>query len=146
MIKVDPKNKRVFLGIEGTKDRIFETGIRRGLYRVGKKNLKDIRNGIKNPPKTGRFYNFKGRRKRASAPGEFPANRTGRLRRSTDFSVQGSKRMIIGAKAFYGPFLEEGTQIMEPRPFLIRVIRDNEKVNWNQMQESLKEEIKRHHG
>jgi HK97 gp10 family phage protein len=145
MIKEDPGNRKILLSLANIKD-TTETGIRRGLYRIGKRNIKDVRDGIKNPPKTGRYYKYKGRRKRASAPGEFPANRSGTLRRSTDFKVQGAKRMQMTAGAFYAPFLEDGTKNMRPREFLIRVIKENEKVNWNQMQESMKEELMRSHG
>ncbi len=145
MIKEDPQNKKIFFGIEHIKD-TTETGIRRGLYRIGKRNIKDVKEGIKRPPKTGRFYKYKDRRKRASAPGEFPANRSGALRRSVDFKVEGTKRMIIGAGTHYAPFLEDGTSKMAARPYLIRVIRQNERVNWNQMQESMKEEVRRSHG
>ena len=72
-------------------------GLRKGFFALGKELQKTSRAGIKNPPKTGRFYLFKGRRIRASAPGEYPRNRSGVLRKSIIFIVDGTSKLIFGS-------------------------------------------------
>ncbi|HHV79089.1 MAG TPA: hypothetical protein GXX40_05685 [Firmicutes bacterium] len=61
------------------------------------------------------------RKYRASAPGETPALRTGRLFNSIDYYVIGTGlnlRGIVGSPLEYAPYLEFGTSKMERRPFL----------------------------
>lgn len=67
-------------------------------------------------PGTQRYYT-------ASRPGEYPANRTGRLRASIQIAAEvnafmGSALAIVGATALYAPFLQYGTKFMQARPFL----------------------------
>lgn len=104
-------------------------GMRKGLYELGKILTKTAKDGIKNPPKTGRYYKYKKRRYRASAPGEYPANRSGTLRKSVVFSVKGYERMIFASgagNAFYAKFLEKGTRKIKPRTFLEKAHKTNE--------------------
>ena len=57
----------------------------------------------------------------ASAPGEPPAVRTGRLRNSIKYRIVGTGadlRGIVGSPLEYAPHLEFGTSKMERRPFL----------------------------
>lgn len=56
----------------------------------------------------------------ASAPGEAPAQATGRLRQSIKGLVKGGKRIIgvVGTDIDYGPMLEYGTRNMAARPWL----------------------------
>ena len=91
-------------------------------------NKKDFRS-----PKSGRFYryNLNGRiiTHRASAPGEPPARLTGRLENTISTRTPGSTSMTYSAgndEVIYARFLEEGTVKMEPRPFMIKSIRDNQ--------------------
>lgn len=91
---------------------------RQSLYSIGKEMEKVVKDGIKNPPKTGRTYRYRGRRYRASAPGQYPANRSGNLRRSVEFNVEGKKFVKVGTDVEYGRFLEDGTRRMARRPFL----------------------------
>lgn len=106
-------------------------GIRKGFYESGKLLRNDARDGIKSPPKTGRMYKFKKTRRRASAPGEYPANRTGNLRSSIDFLVVGSEELQFfqderggrgGRTVKYGKFLEDGTRNMKARPFISKTV------------------------
>jgi HK97 gp10 family phage protein len=58
----------------------------------------------------------------ASAPGEPPAVRTGRLRNSIKYViVGGGLRLLgrVGTSLDYAPHLEFGTRNMAPRPFLM---------------------------
>lgn len=106
-------------------------GIRNALYTIGKELWKHSRDLIKNPPKTGRLYRIKGRKKRhkASAPGQAPANRTGTLRRHIGFLVQGDTNLEFGVRLLveYGKYLELGTSKMEKREFLTRSVREKQK-------------------
>ena len=58
----------------------------------------------------------------ASAPGEPPASRTGRLRQSFNMVVlpitQTKYKVEIRTRVFYADDLEYGTDIMSPRPFV----------------------------
>lgn len=76
---------------------------------------------IMNPPKTGRLYRRRGVVHQASAPGEAPANDTGRLVNSRSiqlFPDRLAARLNFGTK--YAGMLEYGTPKMEPRPFARR--------------------------
>lgn len=99
--------------------------IRRGLADVVRKHATtlaaDIRKDFKKP-KHGRVYYYKGRRIRASAPGEAPAIRSGALFRNVTpvISANGMQARIDprarGVK--YAAWLEEGTSRMAPRPYI----------------------------
>ena len=107
-------------------------GIRRGLYLSGKKIMRDLNKDILRKPRSGRVYTVRtsgGRRRRhvASVPGEAPANRSGALRKSREFLVQGWSRMKLGYKAPHGKWVEFGTSRMKPRPGLILNIRKNDR-------------------
>lgn len=128
-------------------------GVRKAFYYVGKALEKTTKEGIKRPPKTGRYYIFKGRRIRASAPGEYPRNRTGDLRKSVGFIVQGSERLIFGSGKIgqrkgqkllnYAEWLELGTPglQMKPRPFLIASIRTNHQKTEQLLGQTVREEL-----
>lgn len=107
----------------------MKRGTRLAFYSIGKENVRETKELIKKGPKTGRLYRLKGRkyRHRASAPGEPPANLTGRLRKGVDFEVRGSDQMQFGDRVFYGFFLERGTKKMRPRPHLSRAVKKNER-------------------
>lgn len=83
-----------------------------------------LRYMIRNGPRTGRVYTFRGRKHQASAPGEVPANRTGRLAKSVGYLVSGHDDMQVGEEAEYAGYLENGTHNkdgslrMAPRPHL----------------------------
>lgn len=85
---------------------------------VGRENERIITTGAR----TGRLYRFNGRDHRASAPGQAPANRTGRLHKSYTYEAHGWQTMTIGEEADYAGFLENGTRRMAPRPHLIVAI------------------------
>lgn len=68
-------------------------------------------------PKHGRVYVYRGRPYRASAPGEAPAIRSGRLMRSIKETFPKPLTGVIEVGAYYGVFLEFGTARIAPRPF-----------------------------
>ena len=102
---------------------LIRVGIRSALYTIGAEDVRHLQRLITNPPKTGRFYG----KHQASAPGEAPANRTGRLAKSADFIVRGTSQLEVGEKAPYAKFLEEGTKKMEPRPHVARTRQERSK-------------------
>jgi len=79
---------------------------------------------IRNGPRTGRVYTIRGRKHQASAPGEAPANRTGRLAKSVGYKATGHHTLEVGEEAEYAEYLERGTHNkdgsvrMAPRPHL----------------------------
>lgn len=141
-IKEKKGNSKMFAMIEHSVEN-GDKAARTGLYRVGKMLTKKARDGIKQGPKTGNYYPYKGRRKRASSPGQFPANRSGELRRSIDFDIDGAHLMTFGANTEYAGYLEEGTENMIKRPYLIKVMRKNRQETRNILSKAFDEEMKR---
>lgn len=110
----DHKNKTVVFQV--SKNSFYVKGaIRKAFHAMGK-DLKDYarKEILDKTKKTGRIYyyykNGKRYRHQASAPGQFPANLTGKLRKSIGFTVIGSSQLDFGASAPYAKFLEDGTQ------------------------------------
>lgn len=150
-IKQDPQNYRVYLKIDNlTQD--VRRGIRQGYYKIGKDLRAYGQKKILEGPKTGRIYLVRTgkkqyKRHQASAPGEFPANLTGNLRKSIAYTVRGWESLEIGAgpagpggkAAPYAKDLEEGTDKMAPRPYLKRTIEETQ----SNVLEHFETEIKR---
>jgi len=102
-----------------------QVGGMRGLTFAGKMLRKETQKQIRDrSQKSGKLYKYKSRYIRASAPGEYPANRSGNLARSIGFDVNGFN-LYFGARnpAFYAKFLDKGTRKMRPRPFLDRTVQ-----------------------
>jgi hypothetical protein len=131
-------NKRTFFIIKHGVRRARH-GLRIGLTEIGKENSRHLKTMIRTGSRTGRWYG----NHRASAPGEPPANWTGRLARSVGFKNYGHSRMEFGEVAFYGRFLEDGTRIMAPRPHMKRTVDEKSKDNYNTLAHSVDRELKR---
>lgn len=69
--------------------------------------------------RSGRLYGTH----RASAPGEYPASRSGNLVKSVGVDL-GNKQLVFGEGVHYAKYLEHGTGKMEPRPHLKRSADD----------------------
>lgn len=95
-------------------------GIRKGLINVAPEIKREVRRLIRDPNKTGRIYNIGGKLHQASAPGEAPANLSGRLARSVGSKVSSPTRLVIFDTAPYGGYMEHGTRDgrIAPRPHL----------------------------
>lgn len=128
-IRPNTMNRTVLITINQASRRM-NRDIRLALTEVGRENSRHSQMLIKNPPKTGRFYKFRGRPHRASAPGQPPADRSGDLRRTSGYRVYGSSKMEFGDRMPYGKFLEEGTSKMRPRPHLKRTVREKSRDNF----------------
>jgi len=120
-IKVDPASRRVIINL-GKQVCIHQQHIKSQLHVTGHNVVKNVRNIIKTGKRSGRIYTFRGRAHQASAPGEAPANRTGRLAGSSSYNVRDYTQMEVGETADYALFLEEGTVKMAPRPHLVRAV------------------------
>lgn len=113
IIQKDQKMKQAMKDLP----KLAPRAMKRALYDIGQDMYKEARRLIKEGPKTGLKYKVRGRTHTASAPGQPPANWTGRLRRSIGFNVR-TNEVEYGYKQDYGKYLEEGTTKMKPRPGL----------------------------
>ena len=100
-----------------------QLGARRGLNAFCKMLNKGTKDAIKNPPKTG--VKYPQLRVRSSAPDEYPANQTGKLRRSVGYEIDGYTRAVLGATQHYAYFLALGTRKMKKRAFIDRQMKEN---------------------
>jgi len=102
-------------------------GMRKALYFIGDRVTRDARRYILDKNKTGRVYlvriGTRLKRHQASARYESPANLTGDLQRSLNFSVKGYDEVEVGASTFYAAKLEK---IMD-RPYLKKAIDANDR-------------------
>ena len=110
----------------------FKDEASRRAYRCGNEVRTEALKGMRGP-KHGLRYKVPGTKRRDySAPGEFPAVRTGALRTSVRVIVEveafpstgAVARALIGSHLLYGLFLEEGTPRMAARPWITMAIRN----------------------
>ena len=135
-IKITKKSKDVLISLSDQL-RLHKRGLENALYEIGQDVVDETRKLIINGPKTGRMYG----RHQASAPGEAPANKTGKLAKSGDYKVRNWQEMIVGETAFYAKFLEDGTRKMKPRPHLIKAVRNMARNAQLAILENVKAEI-----
>lgn len=148
MIKIVPhyKNKQVEAQLKNiTWD--MHKGIRSALYEIGAENTQQTKKFIYGPPKTGRFYPYKGRLHQASAPGQSPAKMSGFLARSLNYRVVGTIKVEFYSSAIYSNVLEDGHKFkdgreIKPRPYFIRTIRKKRGDNYNSLQRHVYARIK----
>ena len=84
---------------------------------------------IQQGSKSGKIY-FKTKAKVkhvSSAPGEAPATDTGALVKSLRFRRARNGAAYVYTNLKYAPWLELGTRTMEPRPFLVPALENNQK-------------------
>ena len=122
-IRVDRRSKQVLLRIPKL-IREYPERIEQALKDIGVDVLDEVRKLIRTGKKTGRIYNFRGRKHQASAPWQAPANMTGELAKSSNYAVRNAQEMSIGETVNYALFLEMGTRKMMPRPHLITAIHN----------------------
>ena len=134
-----------------TFDAIFKTkertqkGIRRAFFDIGKELMTSLNEEVLRGKKTGRLYILRtrsGRRRRhiASAPGETPANITGKYRRSRGFINQ-TTQLTFGLRQDYAEYLEVGTRRMRARPGLGNAIEANERDIIRDFQDGILNEV-----
>lgn len=117
-LEMDAASKKRWRRLQNDMTRqVWERGIDKSFFYLGRLLVKRTQAAIKNPPKTGRIYRLPGgRRHQASAPGQPPANRSGALMKGVNYVNQG-QRLEFGYSSDtpYGLFLEKGTRKMSPR-------------------------------
>jgi HK97 gp10 family phage protein len=106
----------------------IKAALRRGLTAWGLLAVAKAKELIIRGPKTGRIYIRGGNvTHRASAPGEPPANDTGRLVASIRYELTSSGTVLrVFAGTEYAAMLEFGTSKMSARPFLRRAIEETQ--------------------
>lgn len=97
----------------------FKLGVRDAAHMAGRILVRTAAQGILNKSKSGRLYGSH----QASAPGEYPANLTGRHLKSIDYRFSGNT-LRFGAGAPHSAYLEYGTSKMLPRPTIAAADRD----------------------
>ena len=140
-IQYDPKAQKAIDNLKRIKE-----NTRRGMHKafndIGKDLVATSKKMILSKDKTGKVYYDvsyvstagknagKSRVKkthRASAPGQAPANLSGRLYKSLGYTIQGGKEISFGNKAPYAAKLEFGGDNVLPRPYLLPSINANKK-------------------
>lgn len=106
-----------------------EENIGRSLRRHGKEVKTQLEKVVTTGPRSGRVYSYRGRKYRASAPGEPPAKRSGMLAKSFRYTSRPMELLLYNNArsqngAPYPLFLEEGTSKMSPRPYWTNTIED----------------------
>ena len=137
-------------------ERLTKLGVRSAWRLSGQSLVRESRRSIVDDPKTGRVYLIRRRRHRASAPGESPANLTGRLRKSIGFVLSGKMDLEFGVGPSmstnvpdYARTLELGGGRIAKRPYLIKAIekedRNMENYLFNEIRKSIRGEFRSTH-
>lgn len=128
-------------------------GIRQAYYKIGKDLKAYASEKLLEKPKHGRtyyYYRKKVSKKTgktsyarlihiASAPDEFPANWTGKLRKSIGYLVRGAEQLEFGAATEYASKLE-----LSGRTFLRRSIVERQGVAVEHFQNEIKKTLESH--
>ena len=139
-IKMTPKTNKVVIDVQELEGTTKE-GLKNALHEIGGEVKRETIKLIKNGPKTGRVYQFRGRPHQASKPGEAPANRSGRLAGSTKFKTKNYQEMTIGQEAEYAGFLQVGRgRLKGPRDSLLKAVNNKAQDTVNTILESVKRE------
>lgn len=121
MITEDDASRIVELNLRELKN-ITTRGKRQAFYQIGAIATRTIRENIMVKPRYGRLETFRGRRRRASLPGESFANRSGDAKKTLGFEVHGAEEVEFGFRengsTKYVEYLENGTFKMASRPTL----------------------------
>lgn len=101
--------------------------IAKALKTHGDEVTKELQKVVTTGTRSGRVYSYRGRKYTASAPGEPPARRSGKLSKGFESKAR-LWELIIGNKTYskkgapYTKYLEEGTKKMEARPYFLITI------------------------
>ena len=139
-ITLDIASKKVLAKIDKL-DRAIPRELRKGLYFIGKRLRNTASANILKKPRSGRTYKFKGRKHRASKPGESWANRSGKARRGLIYKVRGSTELLFGNTSEHAQFMEFGTKNIEPRPAHKLAINTNNKNIITVLSKSIKKGV-----
>lgn len=144
-VRQNRNNRIVFREVRDINNRIDEM-LRQGFINYMQALKLRANKAILAKDKTGKVYIVRtpgGRRRRhtSSAPGQTHANRSGTLRKSLSWKVQGFQRARFGygvsttaanAAPNYAGFVDRGTRNMEPRPSIDNAIEDEPlQIHWD---------------
>jgi hypothetical protein len=141
MLKITSTERTPF-GIIKDLDHGTKSGLRLGLYLLGDSLKKTASKEMLKKNKLGKVYTIRtrsGRRRRhtSSARGQTAANLTGALRKSINFTVQGSSGLQFGAATPYARHLE----IELDRPTLRNAMKANYRNGMNYIEQGIKAKI-----
>lgn len=120
-ITLNARSKQVLLRLDKTLP-IQRKALSNALADIGDMVVTEAERLIMSPPKTGRKYPELPNR--SSAPGEAPANQSGKLAGSGGYKVRNHLEMTVGEEVEYAKYLEDGTKKMKKRPHLITAIQN----------------------
>lgn len=143
-VKISPKAREVMIKIPKHL-MVHQNALRLALHEIGKDVNRETQRLIRTGQRTGRIYIIRGQRHQASAPGEPPANLTGKLAKSNEYKVSGWSTMEVGETAPYAGYLEYGTKKgkIKPRPHLIVAVNNLAVQTINTIERYVHEEISR---
>lgn len=126
-------------------------GIKNALKTVGQQIIDLSKDYITKPPKTGRVYlvRIDGQRRyhQASAPNQAPANMTGDLRESINWTTRSSTQLSIAAGtetlAPYAGYMEFGTEKIVKRPYIGKAIRANNRNTIEIIKNAITDSVKK---
>jgi len=122
-VTLDRKSRKYIEQIKGTNlKRAHIKHINEALMQYGEEVRQELAKVIYTGSRSGRVYYYKGQSHTASAPGEPPANRSGRLMNSFQYKRTPSRLTVysdIDPDKPYPYFLEEGTSKMDARPYFV---------------------------
>jgi hypothetical protein len=110
------------------------------MHEIGDRLVTKSKEYIDSDDKNGRVYRVKIRRSivnhQSSAPGESPANMTGKLKKSVRYTYSGSRNLYFKAgnsKVRYARALELGDPLrkLAKRPYMIKAIDSLRNTNYN---------------
>jgi len=125
MIILNDEGKRAFDKLQHSTSDILNSG-RKSLGLVGR-YLYTLQREKMSEKKTGRFYKYKGRIIRASSQGEYPAVRSGHLKKSLGYQVYGNETLLIGSRSDekYPTFVELKKSNFGGRSYLKKSVDEN---------------------
>lgn len=137
-ITATKRTREIIVSVENLKQ-AHAAGIEQAWHDVGAAVVRETARLVRNGPKTGRKYGSH----QASAPGEAPASRTGKLAESGDYEVGSWLEMTVGETAEYAYYLEHGTKgKIAPRPHLIRAINAQARDTVNSILDGIQSEVR----
>lgn len=129
-VTIDPRSRTIVENLTTGGDiKKHRTNILSALSRHGATVVRALEDVITSGTRSGKVYSYKGRKYTASAPGEPPANRSGRLASSFGFK-RTVNELSIFSKAFadngyeYPWGLEMGNSRIKPRPYFVKTIQE----------------------
>lgn len=142
-ITLTPKSRKYLIELPQHMEK-HKKGIRKALFDIGRSINRETKKLIRTGKKTGRIYIIKGKRHQASAPGQSPANLSGKLADSAFYRVSGWEELLVGESAYYAKFLEDGVRgRMRARPHFSLAINNKTGDAINYIYTRVNEEINR---